>query len=286
VPPKSVLFPQTETLYEYEAGGTELIMPEEPEEKVLLGVRPCDARALTIVDKLFSWDIDDPYYVNKRENTTIIGLACQEPGINCFCTSLGGGPASTEGIDLLLTDLGEGYLLQPLTEKGEKLCQDAGELLVEAAGEDRQAAESLHQEAAEKIVRKIEVDTIPQKLEELWESPLWKNISDACLGCGACTFLCPTCHCFDIQDEMEGFEGRRCRVWDSCMFEEYTLHTSGHNPRPTRRERTRNRVNHKYSYFVKNFGTIACVGCGRCIDNCPVNIDILDILSQVVKEAI
>ena len=286
VPPKSVLFPQTETLYEYEAGGTEMKIPEGPEEKVLLGVRPCDARALTIVDKLFSWDIDDPYYLKKRETTTIIGLACQEPGINCFCTSVGGGPASTEGMDLLLTDLGEGYLLQPLTEKGEKLCQDAGELLVDAAGDDTQAADKFHQEAAEKIVRKINVDDIPQKLEELWESPLWKRVSDACLGCGACTFLCPTCHCFDIQDEMEGFEGRRCRIWDSCMFKEYTLHTSGHNPRPTRRERTRNRVNHKYSYFVKNFGTIACVGCGRCINNCPVNIDILDILSQVVKEAI
>ncbi|MGI6328405.1 MAG: 4Fe-4S dicluster domain-containing protein [Dethiobacteria bacterium] len=286
VPPKSVLFPQTETLYEYEAGGTELKIPEEPEKKVLLGVRPCDARALTIVDKLFSWDIDDPYYLKKREMTTIIGLACQEPGINCFCTSVGGGPASTEGMDLLLTDLGESYLFQPLTEKGEKLCQDAGELLVDAAEEDTQAAGQFHQEAAEKVVRKINVDDIPQKLEELWDSPLWKKVSDACLGCGACTFLCPTCHCFDIQDEMEGFEGRRCRVWDSCMFKEYTLHTSGHNPRPTRRERTRNRVNHKYSYFVKNFGTIACVGCGRCINNCPVNIDILDILSQVVKEAI
>ena len=140
-----------------------MIIPEGPEEKVLLGVRPCDARALTIVDKLFSWDIDDPYYLKKREATTIIGLACQEPGINCFCTSVGGGPASTEGLDLLLTDLGEGYLLQPLTEKGEKLCQDAGELLVDAAGEDNQAADKVHQEAAEKIVRNINVDGIPQK---------------------------------------------------------------------------------------------------------------------------
>ena len=154
---------------------------------------------------------------------------------------------------------------------------------MDAAEEDTQAA-VVPSGSCRKGRQKIN-DDIPQKLEELWDSPLWKKVSDACLGCGA-YFLCPTCHCFDIQDEMEGFEGRRCRVWDSCMFKEYTLHTSGHNPRPTRRERTRNRVNHKYSYFVKNFGTIACVGCGRCINNCPVNIDILDILSQVVKEAI
>jgi len=238
------------------------------------------------MDSLFSWDIDDPYFLNKREKTTLIGLACLEPGVNCFCTSVGGGPASTEGLDILLTDLGEDYLLQVLTEKGGKIKLSVEELLEEAAEDDLDTAEKLVKEATSKIGRSINTDGIQEKLPELWESPLWKNLSNSCLGCGICTFLCPTCHCFDIQDEMEGLEGRRCRVWDSCMFEEYTLHASGHNPRPSRRERLRNRINHKYSYFVQNFGKIACVGCGRCIDLCPVNIDVLDILSQVVKEAI
>jgi ferredoxin len=286
VPPKSVLFPQTETLYRFEQGSTAISLPGEAEERVLLGVRPCDARAMAIVDSLFSWDIDDPYYLKKRQQTTIIGLSCLEPGPNCFCTSVGGAPASTEGSDILVTDLGEAFLLQVLTEKGEKIIPHVQELLDDAAEGDVKIAEQLSQEAASKIRRGINADGIADKLPGLWESTLWKNFSEPCLGCGICTFLCPTCHCFDIQDEMEGLEGRRCRMWDSCMFAEYTLHASGHNPRPSRRERTRNRINHKYSYFVKNFGKIACVGCGRCINLCPVNIDILNILSQVVKEAI
>jgi ferredoxin len=286
VPPKSVLFPQTETLYRFEQGSTAISLPDVAGEVVILGIRPCDARAMAIVDSVFSWDVDDPYYLQRREKTTLIGLSCLEPGVNCFCTSVGGDPASTEGLDILLTDLGEVYLVQILTEKGENIKLSAQELLQDAAEEDVKTAERLSAEAASRISRSIDPGSIPEKLPELWESPLWKDISDSCLGCGTCTFLCPTCYCFDIQDEMEGLEGRRCRMWDSCMFAEYTLHTSGHNPRPSRRERVRNRVNHKYSYYVKNFGKIACVGCGRCIDLCPVNIDILDILSQVVKEAI
>ncbi|MGI6308838.1 MAG: 4Fe-4S dicluster domain-containing protein [Dethiobacteria bacterium] len=286
VPPKSVLFPQVETLYQYELGKTDLNLPDGGEERVLVGVRPCDARAMAIVDNLFSWDIDDPYYLAKREKTTVIGLACSEPGMNCFCTSVGGGPASTEGLDLLLTDLGEVFLLQSLTEKGKRLCQEAEGTLEQATEEEVTSAEKLHQEAAGKIVRNIDTGGISEKLPELWDSSLWQDVSEACLGCGTCTFLCPTCHCFDIQDEAEGLEGRRCRVWDSCMFSEYTLHASGHNPRPTRRERTRNRVNHKYSYFVTKFERTACVGCGRCINLCPVNIDILNILAEVIKEAI
>ncbi|MGI5822561.1 MAG: 4Fe-4S dicluster domain-containing protein [Dethiobacteria bacterium] len=286
VPPKSVLFPQTETLYRYELGKTDLNLPDEEAEKVLLGVRPCDARAMAIVDDLFSWDFNDPYYQGKREKTTVVGLACSDPEVNCFCTSVGGGPASTEGLDLLLTDLGEVYLLQPLTEKGNVLCQEAAGVLEQATEEDIASAEKLHQEAAGKIVRNIDTEGITEKLMGIWDSSLWQDLSRACLGCGTCTFLCPTCYCFDIQDEAEGLEGRRCRVWDSCMFAEYTLHASGHNPRPTVRERTRNRVNHKYSYFPTKFGKIACVGCGRCINLCPVNIDILNILAEVIKEAI
>jgi sulfhydrogenase subunit beta (sulfur reductase) len=285
VPLKSLFYPQTETLYRFEVGDTALKASNGAEEMIIMGVRPCDAKALTIVDKLFSWDPEDPYYLARREKATLIGLACQEPRTNCFCTSLGGGPASTDGLDILMTDLGDSFLFQVLTEKGEKICQEAGDILVKSDNGDVQAAEKLQNEAASKIVREIESDGIPEKLTQLWESEIWKKTSEPCLGCGTCTFLCPTCHCFDIQDEAEGIEGRRCRVWDSCMFKEYTIHTSGHNPRPTRRERTRNRINHKYSYFVDKFGVIACVGCGRCINLCPVNVDILNILSQV-KEAL
>jgi ferredoxin len=284
VPPKSAVFPQTETLYRFQLGKTELAAPQPGEELILLGVRPCDARAIKLVEKLFRWDVDDPYYLRRRELTTVVGLACLEPGLNCFCPSLGGGPASTEGLDLLMVDLGDSYYLEPLTDKGRSLMDLASGLLEEAGEEGLQKKEEAVRRAEEKIRRTVDTDGVPEILPDLWEHPLWQKTAAGCLGCGTCTYLCPTCHCFDIQDEIEGFEARRCRMWDSCMFEEYTLHTSGHNPRPTRRERTRNRINHKYSYFVRKFNVIACVGCGRCVNYCPVNIDLIETLREV-KEA-
>ncbi len=285
VPPKQAVFPQTETLFRFKVDGEDLEVPQIEDQTVLLGVRPCDARAMTIIDKLFSWDENDPYYLKRREMVTMIGLACTEPGLNCFCSSVGGSPASTEGLDLLIVDLGENYLLEAVTEKGEAVLKDTADLLDEAKDDPIQQKEKIIKEAEQKIKRSVDPEGIPEGLPRLWEDPLWQRVSASCLGCGTCTFLCPTCHCFDIQDETEGFESRRCRTWDSCMFGEYTLHTSGHNPRPTRRERTRNRINHKYSYYVDKFDVIACVGCGRCINLCPVNIDIVNILGQV-KEAL
>jgi ferredoxin len=286
VPPKSIVFPQTETLLRFEQGETDIKTAEPAGETVLFGIRPCDARAMKIVDNVFFWDVDDPYYLKRRTNSTLVGLACLDPCVNCFCTSMGGGPASTEGLDLLLTDLGDSYLLEVLTAKGEVLCQGAEKLLGEASGADKEAAKLLQEKAAGQIRRQINPSAIPARLPALWESPVWEQVSASCLGCGICTYLCPTCHCFDMQDETEGAESRRYRTWDSCMFAEYTLHASGHNPRPTRRERTRNRINHKFSYFVDKFKVIACVGCGRCINLCPVNIDILDILSKVGEDAL
>lgn len=285
VPPKALVFPQTETLYKYRVGEIEIEVPFLEGEAILLGVRPCDARAMSLVRRLFGWDVDDPYYFKRFEMVTVIGLACNEPAVNCFCTSVGGSPASTEGLDLLMVDLGEQYYLEPVTDKGKALVEEVKGLLQDATDEAQKQKDQVVEEANSRIKRKIDVEGIPEGLPSLWEDPLWQKTAASCLGCGICTYLCPTCHCFDIQDEVEGFQGRRYRVWDSCMFEEYTKHTSGHNPRPTRRERTRNRINHKYSYFVGKFDIIACVGCGRCINLCPVNIDILEILRQV-KEAL
>ncbi|MFO7952052.1 MAG: 4Fe-4S dicluster domain-containing protein [Bacillota bacterium] len=284
VPPKEAVFPQTETLFQFKIGEEGLEEPQLEQNLVLLGVRPCDARAMTIIDKLFSWDENDPYYLKRRENAVLVGLACNEPGLNCFCTSVGGGPVATEGLDLLMVDLGEKYLLEEVTEKGSALLEEVKDLLEEAGEESTKQKKKLADEAAGKIKRSIDTEGIPAGLPGLWEDELWRRVSASCIGCGTCTYLCPTCHCFDIQDETEGFEARRCRVWDSCMFKEYTLHTSGHNPRPTRRERTRNRIYHKYNYYVDKFDVIACVGCGRCINLCPVNIDILEILGQVKEE--
>ncbi|MBU1672039.1 MAG: 4Fe-4S dicluster domain-containing protein [Actinobacteria bacterium] len=282
VPPKELMFPETETLFRFRLGGTDL-EPEVPDaaaRRAVFGIRPCDAMAYTIVEKLYNWDFPDPYFNNRREATTLVGYACAEPCANCFCPSLGGGPGSEKGLDSIAFDLGDTMYLKTLTDKGEELVKALGGVLESAGEAEARAAAKQVEEAEGKIRRSIDTEGIAEHLPELYGHPFWEQFSDRCLSCGICTFLCPTCHCFDIQDESEGLDARRARMWDTCMFSEYSLHASGHNPRPTRKERTCNRVSHKYSFFPTNFDAIACVGCGRCINYCPVNIDLLDILEK------
>ncbi len=280
LPLKAVFFPQTETLFTFSQGKSVTInMPETTGEAVVLGVRPCDARSLVMLDHVFADEYKDPY-VKKRENTILIGLNCLTPGVNCFCTSVEGGPFSGEYTDIQLTDIGENYFLEVKTDKGKAFVESLGDLVTPASEEDEKKKKELEKKAHSAIQRVMNTDGIVDRLEEMFESPFWKGIALKCLGCAACTYVCPTCHCFDMQDETTFTRGARIRVWDSCMYPEYTRHASGYNPRPERMNRVRNRVYHKYNYFPKNCDVIACVGCGRCIEVCPVNIDIIDVINK------
>jgi ferredoxin len=231
-----------------------------------------------MLDHVFADEYADPY-MTKRENTVLVGLTCLDPGATCFCTSVGGGPSATEGTDILLTDLGDAYFVEIVSEKGKKLV-DSVDVLAPAAEKDEKKKKELEEKARTAIKRVMHTEGIQEKLDTLFESPLWRKIALKCLGCAACTYVCPTCHCFDMQDEIAGNKGARIRVWDSCMYPEYTVHASGHNPRPERMNRVRNRVYHKFNYFPHNCDVIACVGCGRCIAVCPVNIDIIDVINS------
>ncbi len=279
VPPKRLFFPQTEELFTYD--GDEITdRAPKPEKRLVLGIRPCDARSFAILDPLFTKDFNDPYYKNRRDNTVLVGLACTAPGRNCFCTSLGAGPFDTKGLDLLLVDLGDKFLVRSASEKGEKFLAENKSLFGEA-GNDAAAADELKAKAEGMMHRTIDVSTLPTKLKTLFDDPIWDDLAQTCVGCYACTYLCPTCHCFDIQDEVRGKKGRRIRIWDSCVNPEYTLHASGYNPRPGRTNRMRNRILHKYQYYPENFDVIACVGCGRCIDHCPVSNDLVEFLGKI-----
>jgi ferredoxin len=286
-PPKELLFPQTETIFTFTSGKKlDIIPPVLDEEKVIIfGIRPCDARSFSILDHLFNGDFKDQYYLSKRNNTILVGLSCVSPHQNCFCTSLDGGPGSSDDVDVLMTDLGDGYYMEGVTDKGKSLIEESEGLLKKATGEDSGKKEEVIDLAEDKIKRSFDVEGVSGKLDDLYENAYWKEIARKCLGCGTCTYLCPTCHCFDIQDEVGGKGGRRIRIWDTCMASEYTLHASGYNPRPGRMNRIRNRVYHKYKYYPENFDEIACVGCGRCINECSVNMDIIDIISQI-KEGV
>jgi ferredoxin len=226
--------------------------------------------------------VQDPYYMNRRRNTVLMGLACNQPMSTCFCTSVGGGPFSTDGLDLLWTDLGDRYLVEAITEQGEAMIADSPHLR-EAMSEDIAQKADLAARA-EGAISGPDVQGVKEKLDRMYDAPFWQNVQLKCLGCGACTYLCPTCHCFDIADEGDSRQGQRVRNWDTCQFSLFTLHASGHNPRTSGKERMRQRMMHKFNYFVENFDAIACVGCGRCVRECPVNLDIRAVLNGI-KEA-
>ena len=282
MPPKALLLRQTETLFKFRLGRTVKIdrvnLPDD--RTVIFGIRPCDARSLTILDQVFKGEYEDPYYLAKRKNTVLVGLSCTRPEVNCFCTSLNDGPASAENMDVLFTDIGEKYYVEVKSDKGKHLIAGMKGLLTSAKEENEKKKKEVERKAVASITRSMNIEGLVNTLDNMFENPFWQTIAMKCLGCGVCTYLCPTCHCFDIQDETTVTKGARVCVWDSCMYPEYTSQASGYNPRPGRMNRVRNRVYHKFNYFPKNLDVTACVGCGRCIDNCPVNVDIVDVVTR------
>jgi ferredoxin len=296
--PKELFFPRSEVLFTYELGKvTPASLPEEP--RVVFGIRPCDARSAALLDKVFDTEDDqDPYYVNRRQRTVLIGLGCNQPQSTCFCTSVGGSPFSEEGLDMLWTDLGDRYLVETITERGEGLLRQAQDAVLRQA-QDATADSPLFRQAtaedrdrksdmaarAEQMISGPAVAGIKEILDGMFDDPFWDEVHLKCLGCGVCTYLCPTCHCFDIVDEGSSSRGQRVRNWDTCQFALFTHHTSGHNPRPSGKQRMRQRIMHKFNYFVENQGEIACVGCGRCVRECPVNLDIRAVLEAVGRTA-
>lgn len=276
VPPKSIFFPQTEEILRFDG---DIEVEEEGKEIAVLGIRPCDAQSFAMLDEVFGEEYDDPYYQKKRRDSLLVGLGCNSPDRNCFCSSVEGGPFSSEGLDILMTDLGEHFYLEGVSKEGEKFLEENDDIFEKPAQEDEEKRKEIENEAQEKIERKIDVEKVHEQLQGLFENGYWKEKARKCMGCGVCTFLCPTCHCFDMQDETYGEEGARVRIWDSCMYPEYTVQASGYNPRAGRMNRLRNRVYHKYDYMKKNFDIIGCVGCGRCIEHCPTNMDLIEVLN-------
>ena len=287
--PKSSLFPQSEKIFEFslkEENEEACIVKETVKDyppTVIVGVRPCDARAMQLVKVNFDTpEFKDPWWVNRWESLTLVGLGCNEPCSTCFCTSVGCGPFSEDGLDVLLFDLGEKFLLRPLTEKGTQLLEQGGGD-VDADKGSKKKADELQQKAEKKITSHVSTDKLKEKkINELFDAPFWDDVAFACINCGTCTFLCPTCWCFDIQDEIAKKEGERIRNWDTCMFPLFTLHASGHNPRSEKVQRVRQRFMHKLKYYVDKYKNgVACVGCGRCISYCPVNIDIREVFKII-----
>ena len=279
--PKAFFLPQNQTLLCFQDGEVAEPAPPDPGPALLFGVRPCDAKALLALDEVFLGDDqDDPYYAQLRDKTVVIAMACTQPMSSCFCTSVGGGPGDPAGADVLAIPLETDLLLRAQTPKGQEVLASVDDLLVDATGDTVRQADDLVS-AAEDQIASVKLDGCAEHLRDAYESEVWETIGRKCLSCGTCSFLCPTCHCFDITDEVRGGTGRRVRTWDCCAYSLFTLHASGHNPRPSPMQRWRQRIMHKFRYAVENHDRLFCVGCGRCIRECPVSIDLRTVLKQV-----
>lgn len=290
---KDFFFPQTENLVDFKVEGQhiEIIDPRtETEDFVIFGARACDVRSFEILDRVFLKEPVDSYYKNRRDHGTIVTLACTLGATgadeNCFCSAFGIDSEKPEGdVRAYITD-GSLYF-EALTGKGEKLVDAVKSLAVESGTEavDKAIAET---EKAVKIMplSGLTPKDFTQKQLEAFNAPVWADLSRTCLGCGTCTFVCPTCQCYDIKDFDTGHGVKRFRCWDSCMYSDFTLMAAG-TPRHTQLEKFRQRFMHKLVYYpMNNDGIYGCVGCGRCLRKCPISMNIVKVmksLSEVVE---
>ena len=279
---KTFFFPQPETLLTYtlENNHPDKGLMREPvksrEMQVVVGVRPCDARSVLLNNLPYQ---EDPFFQANRQRTALVGFTCEQPLSTCFCTQMGGSPLGSEGLDLAFSQAQNGFIVEVGSAKGEALVADL-DLAPADVSEISALAARRHEEVKASSTELAALKG--SELGRLYDARLWQPLGESCINCGACTFICPTCYCFDIQDEVVRGQGRRIRYWDSCMFPLYSLHTSGHNPRGQKMQRTRNRFLHKLKYFPDRFGPFSCVGCGRCVQDCPVNIDIREVMTDLL----
>jgi sulfhydrogenase subunit beta (sulfur reductase) len=283
--PKNAVFPRVEELFTFK-NNEGLVSIRERDlasipETVIFGLRPCDAAAFASLAAIFTWDSPDNLFSARFGKMTVVSVSCSRSDEYCFCTSVGGGPGSTIGSDILLTDVGNGaYLAETVSEKGRQVVQNAAGQFQSAAGREKESHLA-------KVAPGFALAKVTLALEALFEkTAFWNEQSLRCLGCGACAYVCPTCACFDVQDEGAGDSGRRLRCWDSCGFSMFTLHTSGHNPRPLQSQRWRQRLMHKFAYMPERQEVLGCVGCGRCSRACPVDMNILEHLRAIAEAKI
>jgi sulfhydrogenase subunit beta (sulfur reductase) len=277
-PPKNIFIPQSEVLFKYENGSYTMPKPTK-KKQILFGVRPCDARAIWLLDTVFKSAKEmDLYWNSKREKALVFSIGCASLCESGFCDTVGSGPFGKEGSDILLTELENVYYCEPLTAEGEAFA----EKMAEASSAQKKEAKAIQMGSANEGHEPANLTAIRKSLYAVFEdTKAWKSVSDSCLGCGVCTYLCPTCFCFDIVDEIDRSE--RVRNWDSCMFRIYSQEASGHNPRPSKAERTRQRIMHKFAYWIDNEEVSGCTGCGRCVELCPVNLDIREMVHDLTS---
>lgn len=286
--PKDMFFPQTEDLMRFKTEGKNIEIIDirsANEDFVVFGVRACDVRSFEILDRVFLSDPVDSYYASRRKHGIIVSLACTRPSETCFCTTFGIDATNPEG-DVTAWKTETDVYFKANTEKGEALLNSVASLLEDAD----ESAVNEQKEKTAAILKKLPLADLTTdgfgagKTKELWDNPAWDEMSQTCLGCGTCTFVCPTCQCYDIKDFNTGNGVIRYRCWDSCMYSEFTRMAHGNN-RLTQKERFRQRFMHKLVYYPENNnGLFSCVGCGRCLAKCPISMNIAKVMKKIGGE--
>lgn len=285
---KDFFFPKTEHLVSYEMSGKEVKVVDprkEVEDFVIFGVRACDARGFTAIDNVYlNMNPVDSYYKNRREHGTVIVLACNEPAKTCFCSTFGIDASLAKPAGDVSCWLADGkYYFEANTDKGKAFVENAKSALEDA---DTSAVEACRKDIAEKVEKlpfaHLDLSKFQGKdMLKIFNSKIWDKVSEPCVGCGTCTYVCPTCMCFDVRDFATSNGVRQIRCWDSCMYNDFTQ-MAAENPRHTQKERSRQRFMHKLMYYpMAHDGMFSCVGCGRCVENCPVNMNIVKVIKAV-----
>ncbi len=286
--PKDAFFPQSETLYICNKEENKWsITPEElqSQEFVVFGIKACDVKGIEVLDQVFLAEPVDTFYKARRDHGILVALACSEPEESCFCKAFGIDCTDPKA-DVATWLVGDELYWNPLTEKGQILTDAVKDLLEETEDSKVKA----QQDTTKKIVEKLPYMNLSLEgwngdvLTEKFESPLWEELYQPCLACGTCTFVCPTCQCYDIKDYTTGNGVQRYRCWDSCMYSDFTMMAHGNN-RTSQMQRFRQRFMHKLVYFpANNDGMYSCVGCGRCVEKCPSALNIVKVIKAFSKE--
>ena len=283
--PKDFFFPQTEDLMKFKTEGKTIEVEDirtESENFVVFGVRACDVKSFDILDRVFLTEPMDSFYANRRSHGVIVSLACNKPVETCFCKTFGIDPATPLG-DVSAWKTETEIFFEANTEKGKALLDSLADITEECDN----AAVAEQKAKIERIMDKLPLRDLTTdafgggKTSELFNSPEWDELSSTCLGCGTCTFVCPTCQCYDIKDFNTGNAVVRFRCWDSCMYSDFTKMAHGNN-RLTQKERFRQRFMHKLVYYPENNdGLFSCVGCGRCLAKCPISMNIVKVMKKI-----
>ncbi len=289
---KSLLFPVRELVAVY-GEQTEPGLPEQQGVPgVIAGPRACEVEAIRILDQVFlEGDFQDPFYRARREAITLITTDCAEIQDSCHCNLVGGKPFAESGFDLNLSPIEDGYVVEVDSGKGQALLDGLGETLPQATPEQLTEREQMRTATVEKLQEQNRDYELPHPHQEVVagarDSEAWREAVRTCVACTACTNICPTCHCFLLYDQLAAEGGERferVKVWDSCLYADYSRMAGvggvKPNPRAELRSRLENRILHKFQWFPENFGRLACVGCGRCIDACMGGEDLRKLLKE------